>query len=164
MWSRRAPGATGRDRDYETLTIGSDHNRPYLATAKATGDHQREIDAAQARVRAEIAAGHREFFRPAQTALPKASEDPLDQRIAEELDYVVRQLDQLGNMLASDPILLHRHAAQLQSIDLIQQVLGHLGRIVVSADKEAAVERVTLTELKGRLKRAPLRSLTDGSA
>lgn len=144
--------------------MGFHDNRVFLATAKAAGDHQREVDEAQARVRAEMAAGHRELFHPARSALLEASDDQLEQRIAEELDYVVRQLDQLGNMLASDPILLHRHAAQLQSIDLIQQVLGHLGRIVGAADREAALERVTLTELKARLARTPLRSLTDGSA
>ena len=119
------------------------HNRSLLATAKP-GDHQREVDALQAQIRAEIAAGRRSLFRPAATPLPGHSEDPLDQRIAEELEYVVRQLEQLGGMLAADPILLHRHAAQLQSIDLIKQVLGHLGRIAGAADKAAAVEAVTL--------------------
>jgi hypothetical protein len=136
------------------------HNPSLLTTAKP-GDHQREVDAVQAQIRAEIAAGQREFFRPAQTPLPKTSDDVLDQRIAEELELVVRHLEQLGGTLSVDPILLHRHAPQLQSIDLMQQVLGHLARLVASADKEAALDRVTLTELKGRLKRKPLRSLTD---
>jgi hypothetical protein len=45
----------------------------------------------------------------------------------------------------------------MQSIDLMQQVLGHLSRIVASGDKCMAVERVTLTELKGRLRRSALR-------
>jgi hypothetical protein len=140
------------------------YNRSVLATAKPAGAHQRDVDALQARVRAEMATGHRELFRPAPTPVPQASENLLDRRIAEELELVVRQLEQLGGMLAADPILLHRHATQLQSIDLIGQVLGHLGRIVGSAEREAAVERVTLTELKGRLKRRPLRALTDEAA
>ena len=81
--------------------------------------------------------------------------------MAEELELIVRQLEQLGGTLAADPILLHRHAVQLQSIDLIKQVLGHLGRIAGAGDKAAAVERVTLSELKARLKRKPLRSIAD---
>ena len=134
------------------------HNRSLLATAKP-GDHQREVDAVQAQIRADIAAGRRSFFKPTAPPLPERSDDVLDQRMAEELALVVRQLEQLGGMLAADPILLHRHAVQLQSIDLIKQVLGHLGRIAGAGDKAAAVEAVTLSELKARLKRQPLRSI-----
>ena len=136
------------------------HNRNLLATAKP-GDHQREVDALQAQIRAEMAAGRRSLFREAATPLPGHSDDPLDQRMAEELEYVARQLEQLGGILAADPILLNRHAAQLQSIDLIKQVLGHLGRIASAADKAAAVEAISLQELKARLKRKPLRSIAD---
>ena len=82
----------------------------------------------------------------------------LDARITEELDLVIRHLAQIGDILSDDPILVHRHAAQLQSIDLLQQVLGHLGRVVASADKAMAVERITLSELKARLKRKALPS------
>ena len=143
--------------------MGYHNNRVLLETAKSPG-HQQDVDSRQAQLRADMAAGRRELFRPAATPLPEASHNPLDARIAEELALVVRQLEHVGNMLAGDPILLHRYATQLQSIDLMQQVLGHLGRVVSAADREAAVERVTLTELKGRLKRAPLRAFNDGLA
>ena len=132
-------------------------NRNLLAAA-APPAHQSRVDALQARVRAELAAGRRSLFRPA-PPLPKRSDDPLDQRLAEELEFVVRQLEQIGAILAADPILLARHGARLQSIDLIQQVLGHLGRIVGAGDKAAAIDALTLRELKARLQRQPLRSI-----
>jgi hypothetical protein len=122
--------------------------------------HQQAVDAAQARIRAEIEAGQRSFFKPAPPG-PGRSASVLDQRVAEELDHVTRQLEQLGDILAADPILLHRHATQLQSIDLMQQILGHLGRVVAADDKTMAVDRITLTELKARLKRKALRAIGD---
>ncbi len=132
-------------------------NRTLLAGA-APPPHQQRVDLLQAQVRAELAAGRRSLFRPA-APLPKRSDDALDQRLAEELELVVRQLEQLGAVLAADPILLARHCVQLQSIDLMQQVLGHLGRVVGAGDKAAATDAVTLRELKARLQRRPLRSI-----
>jgi len=130
-----------------------------LATHKPPA-HQQAVDELQARIRAELASGRRSLFKPPPPT-PGESEEVLDQRIAEELSLIVRQLEAIGDLLAADPILLHRYAAQLQSIDLMQQVLGHLGRVVAARDKEMALDRVTLTELKGRLRRRPLRPLGD---
>ena len=59
-------------------------------------------------------------------------------------------------MLAGNPLLVQRHATQLQSIDLINQVLGHISGIIASEDRELAVEQVTLRELRSRLQRKPL--------
>lgn len=132
-------------------------NRALLATYSAPA-HQQAVDAAQAAIRADLEAGRRSLFKPPPPS-PGRSHDLLDQRIAEELDLVLRKLEQLGDVLVSDPILLHRHAQQLQSIDLMQQILGHLGRVVAAGDKAMAVERVTLVELKARLKRTALRSI-----
>lgn len=123
-------------------------------------EHQQAVDAAQARIRADIEAGRRSLFKPPPPG-PGRSGSVLDQRIEEELDVVIRHLEQLGEILAADPILLHRHALQLQSIDLMQQVLGHLGRVVGAGDKAMAVERITLSELKARLKRRALRAIGD---
>jgi len=133
-------------------------NRALLATYRAPA-HQQAVDAAQAAIRADLEAGRRSLFKPPPPN-PGRSADLLDQRIAEELDLVVRKLEQLGEVLIGDPILIHRHAQQLQSIDLMQQILGHLGRLVAAADKEMAVDRITLVELKARLRRTALRSIT----
>lgn len=132
-------------------------NRALLATYKAPV-HQQTVDALQASIRADLAAGRRSLFRPA-PATPGRSDDLLDQRIAEELELVVRHLERLGDVLVDDPILLRRHAPQLQSLDLMQQVLGHLGRVVAARDRSMAVDAITLVELKARLKRQALRSI-----
>ena len=134
-------------------------NRALLATYSSPA-HQRAVDEAQAAIRAEIKAGSRSLFRPPPPG-PGRSESVLEQRIAEELELVVRQLEQLGDILAGDPILLHRHAPQLQSIDLMQQTLGHLGRVIAARDKTMAVDRISLTELKARLQRKALRALSE---
>ena len=127
-------------------------------------EHQAHVDAIQAQVRAELAAG-RESASPrpsifkAPPPRPAPSSDPLDHRLAEELDSVVRRLEQLGGSLAANPILLQRHAAELQSIDLIKQIVGHIARVVESADEEWAVERITLQDLRARLQRKSIRPI-----
>jgi hypothetical protein len=133
-------------------------NRALHATYKPPA-HQLAVDAAQAAIRADLEAGRRSLFKPPPPG-PGKSNDLLDQRIAEELELVIRQLEQLGDVLVGDPILLRRHAQQLQSVDLMQQVLGHLGRVVAAGDRAMAVDRITLVELKARLQRTALRSLT----
>ena len=132
-------------------------NRALLATYRAPA-HQQQVDEAQAKVRADLEAGRRSLFKPPPPN-PGRSDDVLDQRIAEELELVIRQLERLGDALVSDPILLRRHAQQLQSLDLVQQVLGHLGGVVGARDRAMAVDRITLVELKARLKRRALRAI-----
>jgi hypothetical protein len=122
-------------------------------------EHQRRVDEMMAAVRAGTAAPRPSIFKPA-PAKPAASSNPLDLRISEELEMLRRRLDQLGGVLASEPILLHKHGTTLQSLDLMNQILGHLAKIVGSEDKTGAVEQVTLTDLAGRLKRRPLVSIT----
>lgn len=134
-------------------------NRAMHASYRAP-EHQRAVDEAQAALRADIEAGNRSLFKPPPPN-PGRSDSVLEQRIAEELELVVRKLEQLGDILASDPILLHRHAPQLQSIDLMQQLLGHLARVVAARDKTMAVDRISLRELSSRLKRRALRPVGD---
>ncbi len=142
--------------------MGYHHNRGLLGTHKPPPAHQLEVDAIQAQLRADLAAGRRSLFRPPPPqADPGRSDDPLDRRIAEELDLIARQLEQLGGALAADPILLARHGVELQAIDRMKQVLGHLGRIAAAGDKAMALDQVTLQELRARLQRRPLRSITD---
>jgi hypothetical protein len=134
-------------------------NRAPLAMCNVP-EHQQQVDLIQAQIRADLLAGRRSLFK-APPAGPRPTDNVLDERIAEELALVIRQLGQVGDLLADDPILLNRHAAQLQSLDLMQQVLGHLGRVVASADKSMAVDNITLSELKARLKRKALRPIAD---
>ena len=131
----------------------------YAQTQPAAGysppDHQRRVDEIQAAIRAEAKAARPSLFKPPPERSPPSS-DPLDHRIAEELDCIQRHLEQLGGVLAGNPLLVHRHATQLQSIDLVNQVLGHISRIIASENKALAVDQVTLQDLRGRLVRKPL--------
>jgi hypothetical protein len=122
--------------------------------------HQRAVDEMQAAIRAERAEGgvtRPPLFKPAPPR-PKPSKNLLDHRVAEELEAIARRLELLGGVLANDPILLHRHAAQLQSVDLIKQMLCHLSQVVATEEqeKEKAVALITLSGLKARLQRRPL--------
>jgi regulator of protease activity HflC (stomatin/prohibitin superfamily) len=129
--------------------------------AKLPPDHQRQVDAMQAAIRSELVSGQRSLFKPPPPR-PAPSTNPLDHRIAEEMEFIVRQLEQLGAILANDPILLRRHAVELQSIDLMKQSLRHLAQVVAAEDKALAADQVTLTELKSKLQRKALRPIGDG--
>ena len=135
------------------------HRRPLAET-----DHygaslaQRRADAIQERARKEAA--RRELFRPAPPAAPPAeppallpSRDPLDAALAQELAYVRRQLDRLGETLAEDPLVLNRHSGALQGFDVIGQILGNLAKVVGAQDKDEAIVHVGMQELRARLAR-----------
>ena len=117
-------------------------------------DHQREVDRIQAVVRSGQAEARRPLFKPAPPP-PALSHDVLDQRLAEELEFVRRRLDAIGTILATDPALLARHATSLQDLDHIDQTLGHIAKVIAADDKSAAADRISLSELKSRLQRRP---------
>lgn len=95
--------------------------------------------------------GPTDVVKTVPTAPP--SEDVLRIRLAEELDFVRRLLDATGGRLTSDPILIRRHAVALQSIDIVGQILGHLGNVIRSSDPQSAVEEIHMGDLKARLTR-----------
>lgn len=126
--------------------------------SKMPPEHQQQIDAIQAAIRSEAGAPRPGLFKPPPPR-PAPSTNLLDHRIAEELEYIVRKLEQVGGILANDPILLRRHAYELQSIDLMKQSLRHLAQVVAAQDKALAAGQVTLTELKSRLQRKALKPI-----
>ena len=81
------------------------------------------------------------------------TDDQLRLRLAEELEYARRMLTALGERLANDPAVVTRHTGPLQSIDIIGQMLGHIANVVRCSTPEDAVERIGMSELKGRLQR-----------
>ena len=117
---------------------------------------QARCDAVQAAYRAEQAAPKRRSIRRDPPPLPRAlvpTDDPLQLRLAEELDYARRTLDVMGDTLASDPNVVSRHMVALQSVDILGQLLGHIATVVRSSDPHGAVERIGMGELKARLTR-----------
>jgi hypothetical protein len=112
---------------------------------------QAHVDAIQAAVRAGVDLPPAEH--PAATGGVSAD---LDLRIAEELAYVRRLLEGVGDNLTDDPMIAQRHAKQLQEFDLACQILGYLGGILFAEDRAAAVDAIGLQDLRARLTRNPL--------
>ncbi len=115
---------------------------------------QHQADAAFAAARGTV---RKPLFRPPP---PKPeplalSEDIIDVRLSEEIDYIRRMVDALGSKLATDPIVLQRHAQTMQSFDLIAQMLGHVATVTHTIDRKAAIERV-MPEMRARLGRRSL--------
>jgi hypothetical protein len=80
----------------------------------------------------------------------------LNARLANELAYVRRLLDSIGEELIRDPIMVQRHGQALQSFDIACQLLGHLGVVVGAADPQAAARQVTMDDLRSRLVGKPI--------
>ena len=110
---------------------------------------QRRVDAILAEARAGVAGA------AAKTAAP-ISLPHLDARLADELGYVKRLLEGLGDELIKDLFLVQRHGQSLQSLDLVGQILGHVAAILRAEDKAAAVEQLGMEDMRARLKRKPI--------
>lgn len=88
---------------------------------------------------------------------PGDPDTPLDveARIADELDYVQRMLDEVANDLIGDALLLQRHGQTLQHFDNACQIIGHLSAVLKAEDRPAAVTGIKLEALRARLLRKP---------
>lgn len=82
--------------------------------------------------------------------------DVLRLRLADELDYARRMLESMGDALSSDSAVVMRHMVQLQSVDIIGQMLGHVAAVIRSSDPDDAVKQIGMAELKARLQRRSL--------
>jgi hypothetical protein len=89
---------------------------------------------------------------PASKAIA-VTEDQLRLRLAEELEYARRMLSSMGDELSSDALVVGRHLAELQTVDIVGQMLGHIASVVRSSDPPAAVDAIGMSELKARLMR-----------
>lgn len=121
-------------------------------TPAATFGHgQLRVDQIQAAIRSGQAIADDE---------PPPSGDPdvpldVEARIADELDYVQRMLDEVANDLIGDALLLQRHGQALQYFDNACQILGHLSAVLKADDRPAAITGITLEALRARLQRKP---------
>lgn len=75
------------------------------------------------------------------------------QRVSDELDFAWRQLDLAAATMARDSLTAARHRASLQTIDAAGQTLGQLAVVLRSSLPGEAVNRVPMTDLRGRLQR-----------
>ena len=81
------------------------------------------------------------------------TDDILNLRLAEELEYARRMIETMGDALSADPNLVMRHMVSLQSIDITAQILGHVATVIRSSDPDGAVERIGMCDMKARLLR-----------
>ena len=88
-----------------------------------------------------------------QAATANAGE-ALPRRVGEELAYVQRLIDSIGDELVANPVFVNRYQRAFQNFDLASQILGHLSRVLLAEDQVAAVDRVSMAELKKRLLRS----------
>lgn len=87
---------------------------------------------------------------------PIALESLLPQRLAEELAFVARLLDSLGEDLCGEPLLVMRHAEKLQNLDISAQILGHVAAVLVADRPDQAIDAIGMTTLRKRLQRTAL--------
>jgi len=117
-----------------------------------------EINADSDVIRADFGAERkpRPSIRRDPPPLPKAAiltDDHLRLRLAEELEYARRMLSSMGDELSSDGLIVSRHIAELQTIDIVGQMLGHIASVVRSSDPPGAVQEIGMGALKARLMR-----------
>lgn len=117
---------------------------------------QERCDLIQSEVRSSPRPSIRRDPPPAPPAPPPPTEDVLNLRLAEELEFARRMLDSMGDELSGDATVVMRHSVALQSVDIIGQMLGHIANVVRSSDPKQTVERIGMCELKGRLTRRAL--------
>ena len=84
------------------------------------------------------------------------TDDPLRLRLAEELDYARRMINALGDTLAADNMVVVRHGAVMQSLDIVGQMIGHVSNVVRAEEPDEVVQSIGMSELKARLLRRSL--------
>lgn len=117
-------------------------------------DEQRRVDAIVAEAKRGI---WKPQYQPAGAApsLPMCSR-LVDRRLSEEIQYVQRLLEMMGDQLSGDPVILQRHSRTVQGFDLMSQILGHIAKVVSAEDKHTAIDGIGMHELRARLKRQAL--------
>ncbi len=127
--------------------------RPRSNDMKAAGQARVDAIVASARAQAPVAIPVRSLYREPTSTPLRTSDNVLDNRLAEELAFARRTLEAMGDTLCDDPIFLARHQVTLQSVDLLSQIIGHIASIIAASDREEAVARVGMVELRNRLNR-----------
>jgi hypothetical protein len=132
---------------------------PHLKTTNASvPSAQERCDAIQAEFRAKEPEQRKPLRRDPPPLAPALvpTGDVLQLRLAEEIEYTRRLLDQMGDALSADTLVVGRHVASLQAIDVVGQLLGHIASVVRSSDPKGAVDRIGMDDLKGRLQRTKI--------
>ena len=79
---------------------------------------------------------------------------PLDHLLAAELDHARDMLVMMGDELAMTPEIVAEHGLALQAVDIVGQMLGHIANVVRSENRDEAIERIGMCDLKSKLSAA----------
>ena len=79
---------------------------------------------------------------------------PLDQLLAAELDHARDMLVMMGDELAMSPEIVAEHGLALQAVDIVGQMLGHIANVVRAENRNEAIERIGMCDLKSKLSAA----------
>ena len=79
---------------------------------------------------------------------------PLDHLLAAELDHARDMLVMMGDQLAMTPEIVAEHGLALQAVDIVGQMLGHIANVVRSENRDEAIERIGMCDLKSKLSAA----------
>jgi hypothetical protein len=77
----------------------------------------------------------------------------LDARLVEEVAYLRRLVETIGDELSNEPLMLSRHMRTLQQFDVLAQALGHVAAVLGSDDRLATVEAIGMLDMRNRLLR-----------
>jgi hypothetical protein len=75
----------------------------------------------------------------------------LDLLLAAELDHARDMLMMMGDELAMSQEIVAEHGTALQAVDIVGQMLGHIANVVRAEDRQGAIARIGMCELKTKL-------------
>ena len=75
----------------------------------------------------------------------------LDLLLAAELDHARDMLMMMGDELAMSQEIVADHGTALQAVDIVGQMLGHIANVVRADDRNSAIARIGMCELKTKL-------------
>jgi len=79
---------------------------------------------------------------------------PLDQLLAAELDHARDMLVMMGDELAMSPDIVAEYGMALQAVDIVGQMIGHIANVVRAENRNEAIDRIGMCELKTKLSAA----------
>ena len=75
----------------------------------------------------------------------------LDLLLAAELDHARDMLMMMGDELAMSQEIVAEHGTALQAVDIVGQMLSHIANVVRADDRNSAIARIGMCELKTKL-------------
>lgn len=84
------------------------------------------------------------------------SDNPIDERLCEEIETLRRYVETAAYLLGQDAGIRYRYRTEIDNLRHVERMLGQIAPLVAAADRIEAADRVADPELKGRLQRKPL--------